>query len=57
MITYFKSNNIMNELEKNQYLIITKKIYRYSEKIGSGKQNIQTFLQIISKNKFYSVKY
>ena len=37
MITYFKSNNIMNEVEKNQYLIITKKIYRYSEKIRSGK--------------------
>jgi hypothetical protein len=32
MITYFKSNNIMNELEKNKYSVITKGIYKYSEK-------------------------
>lgn len=32
MITYFKSNNIMNELETNKYSIITKGIYKYSEK-------------------------
>ena len=28
MITYFKSNNIMNELEKNKYSVITKGIYK-----------------------------
>jgi len=43
MITYFKSNNIMNELEKNQYLIITKKIYKYSEKIGSESRIYKLF--------------
>lgn len=32
MITYFKSNNIMNELEKNKYSVITKGIYKYFEK-------------------------
>ena len=32
MITYFKSNNIMNELEKNKYSVITKGIYKYYEK-------------------------
>ncbi len=32
MIAYLKKNNALTELEKDQYIIVTKKIYRYSEK-------------------------
>lgn len=32
MIAYFKSNNVITELEKDKYAIITKEIYKYSEK-------------------------
>ena len=32
MIAYLKSNNIITELGKNKYSIVTKEIYRYSEK-------------------------
>lgn len=32
MIAYLKSNNVMTELEKDKYMIITKEIYKYSAK-------------------------
>lgn len=32
MITYLKRNNIITELEKNKYIIITKEVYKYNEK-------------------------
>ena len=31
MITYLKTNNIISEIEKDKYIVITKQIYNYSE--------------------------
>ncbi len=32
MIAYLKRNNVITELEKNMYTIVTKDVYKYPEK-------------------------